>query len=359
MTNSCADLLCFEERYFERIWGGDKLRRLYGKPAPENASIGEAWLVADHRECESRVSGGPCAGRTLRELLEEDAASVLGARAKLTVHGRFPLLLKLLDAQDVLSVQVHPDDDCATRLDEPDVGKTEMWHVLQADPGSELIVGLDPNVGATDFEPLVSDGKALEDKMRRHPVESGDSVFVPAGTVHAIGAGIVLAEIQQNSDLTYRLYDWGRVQADGPPRTLHLYKAREAIHFGSEHRGKTAPLTIGGDAPRTLLAACAYFAAEAIRVDGRWRRDTRGDSFHILLVKEGEIRVEAGAEQTQLAAGECVLVPGRVTHFAIEGRGAVLDYYVPDLREDIVAPLRQAGYSEADLKGINPALTFD
>ena len=358
MTNQRVDLLRFEEAYFERIWGGGKLRALYGKPAPEDAPIGEAWLVADHRQCESRVAEGPCAGQTLRQLLESGAAGVLGTRGKLTVHGRFPLLLKLLDARDVLSVQVHPDDACAQRLGEPDVGKTEMWRVLHAEPDSELICGLDPAVRPDDIGALATDGRALEEKMHRFPVEPGDSVFVPAGTVHAIGAGIVLAEIQQNSDLTYRLYDWGRVQSDGTPRELHLDKAREAIHFGSEHKGKTTPLPLDDGGVRTLLAACPYFAAESVQVEGTWTRTTRGESFHILLAQEGAFRVASETGEANIIAGECVLAPGRLMQFSVEGQGVLLDYYVPDLQRDIVDPVRKQGHSEASLQGVNPALTF-
>ena len=194
-------ILRFEEGYFERIWGGQKLESFYGKPIPAAKPIGEAWIVADHAAHESRVDGGPCAGKTLGQLLEADAPGLLGTCAKATVHGRFPLLLKILDAHDVLSVQAHPDDACAERLGEPDVGKTEMWHVLDAEPGSELICGLDPGAGGEAFAAAVRNG-SLEDLMVRFAVTEGDSVFVPAGTVHAIGRGILLAEIQQELDIS-------------------------------------------------------------------------------------------------------------------------------------------------------------
>nr|HPK00742.1 class I mannose-6-phosphate isomerase [Candidatus Hydrogenedentota bacterium] len=224
------DILRFKERYYERVWGGQKLKALFGKPFPDNVPVGEAWLISDHPGDESVIDGGFWKGQTLQALLAADARALLGANARTTPAGRFPLLLKLLDAAESLSVQVHPDDACAERLGEPDVGKTEMWSVLQAEPGSELIYGLKPEVGREAFSNAVANGD-IEPLLNRFPVQAGDSVFVSAGTVHAIGAGVVLAEIQQNSDLTYRIHDWGRLDSDGQPRTLHLEKALEAIHF--------------------------------------------------------------------------------------------------------------------------------
>ena len=352
-------LLPLDEGYFPRIWGGRRLEKLYGKPLPESESetIGEAWLVSDHPQHESIVMDGPRKGETLRSLLEEDARYILGSHAQLTVNGRFPLLLKLLDAQDVLSVQVHPDDECAKRLGEPDVGKTEMWHVLHADPGSELICGLDPEVTAEQLEELVADGSALERAMRHLPVNPGDSAFLPAGTVHAIGAGLVLAEIQQNSDVTYRLYDWGRVQADGTPRELHIDKAREAIHFGEDHPGLAKPVTLqaeGGE--RQIHAASSYFAAERMDLSGGMSRTTGGTSFHIVLALSGRLMVSAEGASLTLPPGRAVLIPGGAGAYTVEGHGGYLDYYVPDLETDIVKPTRQEGYTDEDLRALNPRL---
>ncbi|MCP4641622.1 MAG: mannose-6-phosphate isomerase [bacterium] len=337
-------LLHFEERYYERIWGGDRLRTVYGKDAPEGVPVGEAWLVSDHPGDESVVDEGPLAGETLHGLLQQDAAAILGKRAELTIHGRFPLLLKILDSRDHLSVQVHPDDECAKRLGEPDVGKTEMWHVLHADPGSELICGLDPSASRDRFAAAVQDG-SVEDLMTRFEVGEDTSAFVSAGTVHAIGGGIILAEIQQNSDLTYRIYDWGRVQADGTSRELHVEKSVEAIHFGSPHGGTANPLTYSaGSTEVDVLAACRYFSAERIKLNGTYSRSTRGDSFHILLAAAGEPTVCVAECRRVLEPGQAVLVVGDCEQFSIEGEGAILDYYVPDLALDVVDPLLSAGH---------------
>jgi mannose-6-phosphate isomerase len=342
-------LLHFGEQYFERIWGGRKLRSLYGKETPLDKPIGEAWLISDHAGDESVVDEGPYSGTTFRDLLDEDAYHILGRRASRTIHGRFPLLLKILDSEDHLSVQVHPDDDCAKRLGEPDVGKTEMWHVLQSDPGSELICGLSQAATIDRFAAAVADG-SVEDLMTRFTVREGDSAFVAAGTVHAIGGGIVLAEIQQNSDLTYRIYDWGRVQSDGTPRELHVDKALEAIHFGSRHGGKARPLARPSEgANHTILAACRHFAAERIEVGQSFCRNSRGDSFHIILCCSGTLSVAAGPSFRALDTGEAVIVLGGTKHFAVEGSGVFMDYYVPDLQHDIVVPLREAGHQPEDI----------
>lgn len=337
----------FEEQYFERIWGGRRLERDLGKTIPADVPIGEAWLISDHPSAESVVSEGSLAGKTLRQLLDADADAVLGSRAQLTVHGRFPLLLKILDAADWLSVQVHPDDECAARLGEPDVGKTEMWHVLQADPDSELICGLDRSVDPDAFIAAARDGR-LDDMLPRFPVVPGDAVFVRAGTVHAIGGGILLAEIQQNSDLTYRIYDWNRVDASGKGRELHLEKTRAATHFGSTHRGKQTPLELADDSgaeKREILAACRYFAAERVQCNGKWRRATGKASFHIVLCIDGSANLEAGSGVAALLPGQACLVPGAVPEFTVEGGCTVLDYYVPDRVRDVEEPLKAAGHS--------------
>jgi len=342
-------LLQFEEAYFERIWGGERLGGLLGKPAPAGAPVGEAWLVADHASHGSRVLGGPWAGQSIHSLLEAHGGYLLGTLAKPTVHGRFPLLLKLLDAADVLSVQVHPDDAAAAALGEPDVGKTEMWHVLESDPGSELICGLDPAVSKDAFLQAVVDN-TVHTMMRSFPAPPGTSVFVAAGTVHAIGGGILLAEIQQNSDLTYRIYDWDRTDRDGARRELHLDKAAQVTHFGSSHGGPVTPLSYRAeDGTVTILGACRHFATALLESPSGMARETHGRSFHLILSRESRAIVYAGRESVTLARGAAVLVPGAIDAFHVESEGAVLDYFVPDLMADVVEPLRNAGHSDEAL----------
>jgi hypothetical protein len=207
MSTVLPGMLRFEEAYQPRPWGGHRLATALGKPAPTDTPIGEAWLVSDHPSHVSRVAEGPWAGHTLHEILKAVPEALLGTLARPTPQGRFPLLLKLLDAAEPLSVQVHPDDHHALRLGEPDVGKTEMWYVLDADPQSCLYCGLHADTTPEQLTQGIHNGGLVE-HLITFPATPGASVFVPAGTIHAIGAGILIAEIQQNSDLTYRLYDW-------------------------------------------------------------------------------------------------------------------------------------------------------
>lgn len=330
MRSAEFDLLRFEERYFERIWGGDRLATVYAKPIPPGKRIGEAWLISDHPSAVSVVAEGPRKGQTIHELIVEDPYAVLGASPKLTPSGRFPLLLKLLDSCDVLSVQVHPDDAIAAELGEDDAGKTEMWYILSADPDSELICGLAPEVNPDQFRAAALSGR-IESLLQRLSVASGDSVLVEAGTVHALGKGILLAEIQQNSDLTYRIYDWGRTGVDGKPRALHIEKAVRAVKFGTPPPKLAAPITMEvneGGAVRQRLAKCAYFTADKLIV-GKERApfNTQGNC-HILLCAEGPVAVESDFSNAVLKPGQAVLCPAELGRFQLLGPGMVLDYFI-------------------------------
>jgi mannose-6-phosphate isomerase len=345
MKASPFGLLRFEEAYFERIWGGRKLEGILGKKPPVEKTIGEAWLISDHLQHESVVAEGPQAGRTLRALLQENPEALLGERAQPTHYGRFPLLLKLLDAADPLSVQVHPDDATAQRLGEPDTGKTEMWYVIDADPGAELICGLDPALRRDDLLKRLQEG-SIETALPRFHAPAGTAAFVAAGTVHAIGGGLLLAEIQQNSDLTYRLYDYNRLDTTGRPRDLHLDKATAAIRFGAHHGGPAQPLRFLRDgANASFLAACRYFAAEIIDVQGHFKRPLPRDSFHILLALSDGLAFDAGGVTARMRKGEAALTPGALDAYTVSGDGAFLDYYVPGLRRDVAIPLSDAGHS--------------
>jgi mannose-6-phosphate isomerase len=344
-------LLRFHDTFQKRIWGGQKLRALFGKDIAFEP-IGEDWLISDHPSAESVVCDGPLAGLTLHSLIERDARAMLGQLPQLTPHGRFPLLLKLIDAARVLSVQVHPDDTCAGRLGEPDVGKTEMWHVLHADAGAELICGLHTDVTPEKLREALADGTP-QDLMPHYAASPGMSLLLPAGSIHAIGAGVMLAEIQQNSDLTYRLHDWNRVDDHGNPRQLHLDVAFDAIHFGTTPPSPAQPLEYHCDDARcSVLAACPHFAAEAIDLNGQSHRLTNGRSFHLLLVKDGTVQVAAGEHTATLSRGQSALIPGSLWLFELSGTGAVLDYYVPDLEIDIIGKLENAGHAIDQIKSL-------
>lgn len=342
-------LIQFEEAFFERIWGGQRLRETLGFNVPPGGPVGEAWLISDHAAHESKVASGSWRGQTLHDLVMTCPEYLLGTCAAPTVHGRFPLLLKILDAAEVLSVQVHPDDEAAARLGEPDVGKTEMWYVLDSLPGSTLICGLDPAMTAAQFQGAV-ESNTIQASMHTFPAPAGTTAFVSAGTVHAIGAGILLAEIQQNSDITYRIYDWDRCDAQGNRRELHLDKAVQVTRFGEAHPGASIPLSHRAwGAEVTVLGACRYFANELLEVEGTCTRSTHGRSFHIVMPSEGRMTVACQGESCVLAPLRAALIPAGAGSYTLIGSGKVLNYYVPDLQRDIIAPLRAEGYGDGEI----------
>lgn len=305
-------ILRFVPHYFERIWGGTRLRDVLGMPTPVDKTIGEAWLISDHPHCESVVLGGPLAGATLRELMREHAPALLGT-ARPTPNGRFPLLLKLIDSGNLLSVQVHPDDAAARRLGEPDLGKTEMWHVIDAAPGAQVIYGLRPGVDRAAFEAAIRAGTTA-DCMQALDAPAGSNVFVPAGTVHAIGAGLLIAEIQQNSDITYRIYDWDRVDAAGMPRELHIAKALEVIDFAA------------ADRPCTITAcACEYFTTALIGALPT-PHTLRSAGFVLVLASTGTAHLVAGGEAVTLQRGEAALIPAATPVAELSTTGEALVY---------------------------------
>lgn len=318
---SLPPFLRFAPAYFERIWGGTLMRERLGFEVPTDRCIGEAWLISDHPQCESVVVGGAYSGASLRALMREHGAQLMG-KALPAKDGRFPLLLKLIDAGDLLSVQVHPDDSAAARLGEPDGGKTEMWHVIHAEPGAQLVYGLHPGMDRPGFEAAVASGKTM-DALRSWEARPGMNVFVPAGTVHAIGAGILLAEIQQNSDITYRIHDFDRRDAQGNLRALHLEKALEVMHFGEPAHSPE----VAGD---ELLAESQFFTARRLAPGAHARKDD-GTRFHIYLGIEGASEIIVGDERAPLGPGESVLVPAATRAFTVgvAPNGKVLEYFVP------------------------------
>lgn len=318
-------LLPFAPAYFERLWGGTRLA-----PSPSATPIGEAWLVSDHAECQSVVSAGPHAGRTLGELVREYGAALLGTAARTTRDGRFPLLLKLIDTADLLSVQVHPDDATALALGEADGGKTEMWHVLEAAPDSRIYCGLAPGGDASTFRSAMESGM-VEPLLRSHAARPGDSFFVPAGMVHAIGKDILLAEIQQNSNITYRVFDWNRVDASGKPRQLHREKALAATRFDMDCPGPSPAEVCSEDGRiRELLCFCPFFTAERRQASGEavWEKDDR--SFHIFLAGDGGLELAADSERARLAPGTAALVAGGVVRYSTHAPSPYLVYSVQE-----------------------------
>ncbi|MFN2507669.1 MAG: type I phosphomannose isomerase catalytic subunit [Chthoniobacterales bacterium] len=287
--------LVFQPLFMERIWGGRRLETLYGKRLPPGAPIGESWEIVDRPEAQSVVREGAWRGRTLHELWVDQRAQIFGP-----VQGaaRFPLLIKLLDAQEKLSLQVHPPAEIAAELGgEP---KTECWYIAEACPGAELYVGIKKGVSRAQIEAAVAAG-AVEEHVHRVPVRTGDAMFLPSGRMHAIGAGNVIVEIQQNSDTTYRVFDWKRVQSDGTPRKLHIKESLRSINFEDFEPGLVAPA--GESLVKDLLFEIQKWELSAPR-----EVSTRG-TFAIVICLAGAVAC-AG---TVLKPGEVFLVPANLT----------------------------------------------
>ena len=297
--------LRFQPILKELIWGGRRLETVLHKRLGPGAHYAESWELSDHRHDVSVVADGPLAGARLRDLIETRGPELLGSH--LDQRTQFTLLVKFLDAHQVLSVQVHPDNATGKRLAN-DNGKTEAWVILHAEPGSLIYAGLKPGVTRGDFARAIETG-AVEPLLHRFEARPGDCVNIPAGTVHAIGAGIVLAEIQQMSDATFRVFDWGRLGADGKPRALHLAEALEATDFeaGPVDPLPTPPEPIAGGT-REALARSPYFALERLRLHGPTPVG-QSDRFTIVVGLDGAAEVRHAGKRTSLARGETVLLP--------------------------------------------------
>ncbi len=336
--------LLLEPILVERPWGDQRLARYLGKTLPPGARIGESWETAN----DARVASGPLAGLTLRELVARFGASLLGERgfAASQPFGDFPLLVKFIDADDVLSVQVHPDDEQARSLGQR--GKTEAWHVLAAEPGAELIVGLTQPLDPSTIRTLLAE-RRLAEYLVRLPVQAGDTVIVPAGTLHAIGRGILLYEIQEQSDITYRFYDWNRRDAAGRSRPLHVEDGLAVLRPERQAR-RTQPLAL--DEWRTVLTACRYFLLERWEISGaRVVEFAPGQTFRLLSCIAGELTLRVPPRSTiRMGVGQTTLLPATVTHLALDGQGTLLAASVPDLVGDVVAPLRTRTHDIAAIR---------
>jgi mannose-6-phosphate isomerase len=309
----CEPLL-FERIYLEKVWGGRELERALGIELPAEVEVGETWELCDRGDNNSVVASGACAGRELRGLMMSSAGSLLG-RARPSTTGAFPLLIKYLDAKKPLSVQVHPDHKTARRLG-VESGKTECWYILSAEPGALIYLGLKPDVDATTFAEKAA-GPEVVDLLMPYEVEAGQFVFVPAGTVHAIGAGVTLAEVQENSDVTFRLYDWGRLGLDGNPRAAHVEEALLAMQYDQLLEGPVTP-DLDGELNRfAQLADCEAFGVELHDVAGRIEFDTEGvPNAYIVVAGKGLIRI--GAEERAIKTGDVWLAPACVGAHALE-----------------------------------------
>lgn len=318
--------LKFMPIYKNKIWGGNKIES-FGFDYSPLPNCGELWALSGIEGNESVVSNGFLAENSLTELLEIYMGELIGERNYLRFGNEFPLLIKLIDANDKLSIQVHPDDKLARERD-MEMGKTEMWYILEAEEGAEIVDGFKESVTKEEYQQYLEMGK-LESLLHIEKPQAGDMFFIPAGRVHAIGKGILLAEIQQSSDCTYRIYDYNRPDSDGKLRELHTQEALDAIDFDGLKDGKThytykANSTIN-------LAECPYFTTNLIALDKPLRKNFQDlDSFVVYFCIEGIAAVKAMETLCPIHAGECVLVPAvaETVELFCEGPAKLLEVYI-------------------------------
>jgi mannose-6-phosphate isomerase len=293
--------------YRERVWGGQHLKQA-------NPPIGEAWIVYE----DNVVSDGPYAGQKLSDVVAATETDLLGTYAKAQTDDRFPLLIKFLDCADWLSLQVHPNDEQAERLEGPGhFGKTEAWHIMQADPDAKLISGLKPETTNDAVADSIRNGTIL-DHVEYLNVKPGDSIFIRAGTVHALGPGLLLYEVQQTSDITYRVFDWNRPQTAS--RQLHIEKSLAVSN--PEMTGLATPLPTLKDGDAKTLVACEYFTLDTVAAQSQVvQLNTNGETFHAITIIEGSAQLQGEGWQQTLNQFESLIIPASVNAYIISPNG--------------------------------------
>ncbi len=311
LTAHCTDYL----------WGGNRLREEYGKVL-DSDKIAESWELSCHKDGQSIVACGEYTGKTLSEYIEAKGNSVLGTNCERFEY--FPILIKLIDAKDNLSVQVHPSNDYAMRV-EGEYGKTEMWYIVDCNEGAELLYGFKQEISKDEFVERINNNTLLE-VTNNVPVHKGDVFFIESGTLHAIGKGILIAEIQQNSNTTYRIYDYGRVGADGKPRQLHVDKAVDVTEltpprYPTTAEGVAESITGG---TRTLLRSCEYFNVNKVELDGTAAFTADSKSFNSILVLDGECTVSANGESLSAKKGDSLFVDAATGEYTVSGKAELI-----------------------------------
>jgi len=324
------------------IWGGDALVSQYGKHADPQAAIGESWECWDA----NRIENGPLGGRTLAQVRGEIGVDLMGPIDQGKI---FPVLTKIIDARQALSVQVHPDDAYAQRVEGQPNGKTECWYILHAQPGAELVLGWTRDTDRAEYERRVADG-TLGDILRRVPVAAGQTYYLPAGTLHAIGAGIELFEAQQASDLTYRIFDWNRVGTDGKPRELHVAKAGDVLDFAASQRGAVATITFtDGLMERTLLVGDSRFCLERVRVKASGATLATDGLPLTITALASPLDLGTGPAHVSLAPYATVVVPAAAQALELNAPGEMLVVRPQPRLDRVRADALAAGIDAAEL----------
>lgn len=310
----------FEPILKEKIWGGNKLRNILNKDS-NREDLGESWEISGLKGDISVVANGPLKGKTLNDLLVEYKERLLGEKNFKKFGAEFPLLIKFIDAKTELSVQLHPNDEIA-RKRHNSFGKTEMWYIMQADEGAEINIGFKKSISEAEYLEHLNSGK-ITNLLNFEKVKKGDSFFINPGKVHAIGAGVLLAEIQQTSDITYRIYDWGRIDSEGKSRELHTDLALDAIDFERKEDFRNKYSRIKNHS--TNIASCEYFTTNFLPVNGNIVKDySHLDSFVIYMCVSGEAEVTVGENSEKIIQGQTLLIPAENNQVQITSEGAEL-----------------------------------
>lgn len=304
------------------IWGGNKLKDEYGK-VTDLTKVAESWELSCHKDGQSVIANGAYKGKTLNAFIEENGKAVLGKNSEGFEY--FPILIKLIDAKDNLSVQVHPNNDYALKV-EGEYGKTEMWYIVDCEPGAKLLYGFEKEISKDEFAQRIENNTLLE-VTKAVEVKKGDVFFIEAGTLHAIGSGILICEIQQNSNTTYRIYDYGRVGNDGKPRQLHVEKAKDVTKLAPATRDwkpMGEPVKKEG-AVDTLLATCEYFTVHEVKLDGVMKENADDSSFICYTCLDGSAVIKTADDEVAVKKGESVFIPAGMGAYTVSGKAELID----------------------------------
>ena len=302
--------LRFNPVYKDYLWGGSRIPKLYNRNQPDGI-YAESWEISMHPDGATTIANGPLSGKTLSDLLPEYKDELLGTHVK---GDDFPLLIKLIDARDTLSVQVHPNDDNAAAVaGDP---KTEMWYFLEGDGSAQIYCGLKPGIGKEEFLQAM-ENKTFAETLQSIPAQKGEAVFVPGGTVHAIGAGCLILEIQQNSNTTYRIHDWDRTDADGNARDLHIDKALQVINWENNADPRC-------EVRGTTIESCDYFQLDRHELTEETAFPMLGKTFNALFIAEGSGVIRWADGEEELFAGQSWLVPAGLGDYEIIPEGSAL-----------------------------------
>lgn len=331
--------LTFKPILKDYIWGGNNLHN-WGKNSP-SAKIAESWEASCHPKGIGIISSGILKGKTLPEIIDAYGASIVGTNLE---GKKYPLLIKFIDANEKLSVQVHPSDEYAAIENES--GKNEMWYIVSAKPDAFIYYGLKGNITKDIFKDAIKNG-TIEECLYKLQVKAGDAVYIPAGTVHAIGSGIVVIEVQQNSDATYRVFDYNRKDSDGKLRPLHIDKALDIIDFSNKRANKIQKgirIKIGNKSYKTILAANKYFSSELLEFNDIIKMKSDPEKFFIYTLIDGLLTLSYQSSSITLKKGTTVLIPAQLGEYTLLGKFKAIKAYVPNLEEDIFKPLISIGF---------------